>query len=144
MGQQASGAFDGMGTGVFPGGSELRAIVAEYDFATHGGAQSSIVIGNLPSGTWVLGGFMNVETAPVGAGASIGITTEGAGDVVAVAAIAGAPWSTTGKKAIIPKFNTPESTSILTTDARDILFVISGADLTAGKVQLYLLVMGAR
>jgi hypothetical protein len=116
----------------------------EYDFARQGGAQGSIVIGNVPSGMWIIGGFMNVETAPVGAGASIGITSEGAGDIVAVAAIAGAPWSTTGKKAIIPKRNTPESTSILTTAARQILFVISGADLTAGKVQLYLEVMGAR
>lgn len=144
MGQHASGAFDGMGTGVFPGGSDVRSMVCEYDFDAHGGAQGSIVIGNVPSGTWILGGFMNVETAPVGVGASIGITSEGAGDIVAVAAIAGAPWSTTGKKAIIPKRNTPESTSILTTAARNVLFVISGADLTAGKVQLYLEVMGAR
>lgn len=144
MGQLASGAFDGMGTGVFTGGSDLRSMVCEYNFATHGGAQGSIVIGNVPSGTWILGGFMNVETAPVGVGASIGITIEGAGDVVTVAAIVGAPWSTTGKKAITPKRNTPESTSILTTAARDVLFVISGADLTDGKVQLYLEVMGAR
>lgn len=144
MGQLASGAFDGSGTGVFPGGSQSRWMLCEYDFARHGGAQSSIVIGKLPLGTWVIGGFMNVETAPVGVGASIGITSEGAGDIVAVAAIAGAPWSTTGKKAIIPKRNTPESTSILTTAARDVLFVISAVDLTAGKVQLYLEVMGAR
>lgn len=144
MGQLPSGAFDGSATGTFPGGSQSRWIVAEYDFAKHGGAQAGHVIGKLPSGTWIIGGFMNVETAPVGAGASIGITTEGAGDVVAVAAIAGAPWSTMGKKAILPKRNTPESTSILTTEARDILFVTSGADLTDGKVQLYLEVMGAR
>lgn len=144
MGQLASGAFDGSGTGVFTGGSQSRMIVAEYDFARHGGAQGSIVIGSIPSGTWVIGGFMNVETAPVGVGASIGITSEGAGDIVAVAAIAGAPWSTTGRKAIVPKRNTPETTAILTTALRSILFVISGADLTAGKVQLYLEVMGAR
>lgn len=144
MGQTSSGAFDGMGTGVFSGGTQVRSILCEYDFARHGGAQGSITIGNLPSGAWILGGWMNVETAPVGAGASIGISSEGAGDIVAVAAIAGAPWSTTGKKAIIPKRNTPESTSILTTAARNISFVISGADLTAGKVQLYLEIMGAR
>lgn len=144
MGQTASGAFDGVGTGVFTGGSQSRWIPMEYDFASDGGAQGSIVIGNVPSGTWIIGGFMNVETAPVGVGASIGISSEGAGDIVAVAAIAGAPWSTTGKKAIVPKRNTPESTSILTTAARNITFVISAADLTAGKVQLYLEVMGAR
>jgi hypothetical protein len=102
-------------------------------------------MGSLPAGLTVIGGYMNVETAPVGAGASIGITIESAGDVVAVAAIVGAPWSTTGKKAILPKRNTPEASSTFTTTvARDILFVISGADLTAGKVQLYLEVMGAR
>jgi hypothetical protein len=144
MGQHPSGAFDGSGTGVFTGGGQDRQLFAEYDFARHGGAQGSIVIGTLPSGTWIIGGFMNVETAPVGVGASIGISSEGAGDIVAVAAIAGAPWSTTGKKAIIPKRNTPESTSILTTAARNIALVISGADLTDGKVQLYLEVMGAR
>src|SRR5688572_20345008 len=109
MGQLASGAFDGSGTGVFTGGGQARWVSAEYDFAVHGGAQGSIVIGNLPSGLSVIGGYMNVETAPVGAGASIGITIEAAGDVVAVAAIAGAPWSTTGKKAILPKRNTPEA-----------------------------------
>jgi len=145
MGQLASGAFDGSGTGVFTGGGGIRTVTAEYNFAVHGGAQSSIVIGNVPLGTTILGGWMNVETSPVGAGASIGVTIEGAGDVVAVAAISGAPWSTTGKKAILPKRNTPEASStITTTAARNILFVISGADLTAGKVQLYLEVMGAR
>src|SRR5262245_34743695 len=144
MGQTSSGAFDGSGTGVFPGGSSTRTLFLEYDFAVDGGAVSSIVLGNVPAGTWIRGGFMNVETALTGGAASVGITSEGAGDVVAVASIAGAPWSTTGKKAIIPKANTPESTSILTTAARDILFVISGATLSTGKVQLYLDVMGAR
>lgn len=144
MGQLSSGAFDGMGTGVFSGGGQSRWVVAEYDFDKHGGAQGSIVIGSIPAGTSVTGGYMNVETAPVGVGASIGVTLEAAGDIVAVAAIAGAPWSTTGKKAIIPKRNTPESTLVTTTQARNLLFVISAADLTAGKVQLYLEVIGAR
>ena len=144
MGQLASGAFDGMGTGVFTGGSTIRTVTAEYSFARHGGAISSITIGSLPAGHRVVGGYMNVETVPVGAGASIGITLEGAGDIVTVAAIVGAPWSTTGLKAINPKRNTPESTSVLTTVARNLLFVISGAVLTAGKVQVYLEVQGAR
>lgn len=139
MGQLSTGAFDGMGTGVFTGGIQSRWVKAEYSFAKHGGAQSSIVLGSFRTGTQVIGGYMNVETAPVGVGASIGITLEGAGDVVAVAAIVGAPWSTTGRKAILPKRNTPEaSATIVTTAARNLLFVISGADLTAGKVQLYL------
>jgi hypothetical protein len=138
MGQLANGAFDGMGTGVFSGTGAPRTVTAKYDFAVNGGAAGSIVIGNLPIGTVILGGYMLVGTALLGVGASVGITVEGAGDVVAVAAISGAPWSTTGKKAIIPKRNTPESTSITLTAARDILFVISGADLTAGVVTLFL------
>lgn len=144
MGQLASGAFDGMGTGVFVGGSQPRFIVAEYSFAVHGGAQSSIVIGAVPAGIAVIGGYMNVETVPVGAGASIGVTLEAAGDIVTVAAIVGAPWSTTGKKAINPKRNTPETTTVTTTVDRNLLFVVSAATLTAGKVQLYLEVLGAR
>lgn len=143
MGQLASGAFDGSGTGVFPGGAGIRSVVAVYDFAIHGGGQGNIVIGALPSGSVILGGRMEVGTSPVGAGASIGITVESAGDVVAVAAISGAPWSTTGKKAIVPKRNTPESTSVTLTEDRDILFVVSAADLTDGVVTLYLEVQGA-
>lgn len=143
MGQLASGAFDGMGTGVFPGGSQSRWIIAEYSFAKHGGAQASHVIANVPAGTEVIGGYMNVETAPVGVGASIGVTLEAAGDIVAVAAIAGAPWSTTGRKAIIPKRNTPETSAVTATVARDLLFVTSAADLTAGKVQVHLELRGA-
>lgn len=142
MGQTASGVFDGSGTGVFRGGGATRTIEASYSFAKHGGAQASHIIGNVPSGVTVLGGYMIVDTAPVGAGASIGITLEAAGDIVAVAAINGAPWSTTGKKAIIPKRNTPETTSVTTTVARNILFVTSAADLTAGIVRLFLEVHG--
>lgn len=138
MGQLANGAFDGSGTGVFPGGGGIRTVIAKYDFDVHGGGAGSIVIGSLPLGTVILGGRMEVGTAVTGVGASVGITTEGAGDMVAVAAISGAPWSTTGKKAIIPKRNTPESTSVTLTAARSILFVISAADLTAGVVTLFL------
>lgn len=144
MGQLASGAFDGSGTGVFPGGSDSRWISCPYSFAVNGGAQSSIVIGNVPLGTEIIGGVLINTVAPVGAGASIGITVEGAGDVVAVAAISGAPWSTTGRKAILPKRNTPENAAtIVTTAARNVLFVISGADLTAGTITLKLEILGA-
>lgn len=138
MGQLANGAFDGSGTGVFTGSGEIRTVTARYDFAVNGGGAGSIVIGSLPLGAVILGGRMEVGTALTGVGASVGITTEGAGDIVAVAAISGAPWSTTGKKAIIPKRNTPESTSVTLTAARNILFVISAADLTAGVVTLFL------
>jgi hypothetical protein len=144
MGQTASGTFDGMGTGTFVGGGQPRWITAAYRFATHGGAQSSIVIGRLPSGVSIIGGQMNVIEVPVGVGASIGITAQTAGDLVAVAAIAGAPWSTTGLKDVVPKRNTPFSSGIVLTADRDILFVISGAALTAGKVDLQLEIVNAQ
>jgi hypothetical protein len=142
MGQLASGAFDGSGTGVFPGSPEVRTVVAKYDFDVHGGAEGDIVIGTLPSGSVILGGHMVVGDPVTGAGASVAITVEGAGDVVAAAAISGAPWSTTGKKAIIPKRNTPETTSVTLTAARNILAVVSGAPVTAGVFTLFLEVRG--
>ena len=142
MGQTSTGAFDGSGSGVFAGGAQIRTVFADYSFAVDGGAQGNITIGSIPSGSTIVGGFMVVDTAITGVGASVGITVESAGDVVAVAAISGAPWSTTGKKAIIPKRNTPETTSVTTTAARNILVVVSGADLTAGVVRLYLEVLG--
>lgn len=143
MGQLASGAFDGSGTGVFPGGAQSRWITATYDFAVHGGAEGEIVIGSVPSGTIIIGGYMLVETAVLGDGASVAVQVESANDIQTAAAISGAPWSTTGKKAIVPKRNTPESSSITTTAARNILAVISGAVVTAGKFQVRLEVQGA-
>lgn len=144
MGQLSSGAFDGSGTGVFRGGSAIRTITAIYDFAKHGGAQGNITIGSIPSGSTIIGGYMNVNTALTSGGAATGlISSEGAGDIIASALVSGAPWSTTGKKAIVPKRNTPETTSITTTAARNILFVVGTADLTAGKFTLVLEVLGA-
>jgi hypothetical protein len=143
MGQLASGAFDGSGTGVFEGSPGIREVIAVYDFDVHGGAEGDIVIGSIPSGSTILGGYMTTDAQVTGVGASVAVTVEGAGDIVASAAISGAPWSTTGKKAIIPKRNTPETTSVTTTQARNILAVISGADVTAGKFTLRLEVLGA-
>jgi hypothetical protein len=118
-------------------------VVAKYDFGVHGGAEGDIVIGGtLPSGSVILGGHMVVGDPVTGAGASVAITVEGAGDVVAAAAISGAPWSTTGKKAIIPKRNTPETTSVTLTAARNILAGVSGAPVTAGVFSLFLEVRG--
>lgn len=143
MGQTSSGVFDGSGTGTFRGsGAGARIIESRYSFAKHGGAQGNITIGSVPSGTTILGGYMVVDTAVTGVGASVAVTVESAGDIVASAAISGAPWSTTGKKAIVPKRNTPETTSVTTTQARNILAVVSGADLTAGIFRVFLEVHG--
>lgn len=111
----------------------IKTARGDYSFAVDGGAVSTIPLmgaTGIPSGSIVLGGFLEVTTAVVGAGASLGIQIEAAGDTVAVAAVSGAPWSTTGRKSIIPAFT--GATTLKTTAARDISAVISAAVLTAG------------
>ena len=111
----------------------LKVARGDYSFAVDGGAVSTIpLIGAtlIPSGSIIVGGFLEVTTAVVGAGASVGIQIESAGDTVAVAAVSGAPWSTTGRKSLIPAFT--GATTLKTTAARDISAVISAAVLTAG------------
>lgn len=114
---------------------------ADYSFAADGGAIGSINLlpSSLPSGAIILGGYLEVTTVPVGPGASIGISSEAAGDLVAPAAISGAPWSTVGRKSIIPVFT--GASSIKLTAARNIAAVISAAALTAGafRVAVYYL-----
>ena len=58
-------------------------------------------------------------------------------DIVAAAAVSGAPWSTSGRKAIVPKADTPESTSIKTDDD-EITVTVGTAALTGGKLTGYL------
>ena len=78
---------------------------------------------------------MDVLTAVTGAGASVGVNSEAAGDLVAAAAIVGAPWSTTGLKAIIPVYSA--ATAVKMTADREIKVAITGAAVTAGKFRVY-------
>lgn len=127
------GAADGLGTlrvarATFdPSANALQRPAAAYDLGV-----------TIPANALIVGGVMHVNTAVAGVGASIAIHVEGAGDIQAAAAINGAPWSTIGRKAIVPKANTPESTSILTTAARPITATVTAAALTAGKVTIFL------
>lgn len=118
----------------------FRVARGDYSFATDGGAVGTIPLmgGTLiPAGAIILGGILEVTTAVVGAGASLGIQIEAAGDTVAVAAVSGAPWSTVGRKSIIPAFT--GATVLKTTAARDISAVISAAVLTAGVFKVVVL-----
>lgn len=111
----------------------LKTARGDYSFAVDGGAVSTIALmgsTGIPAGSVILGGFMEVTTAVVGAGATAAVQIEAAGDVIAAAAVSGAPWSTTGRKSIIPAFT--GATSLKTTAARDISLVITAAVLTAG------------
>src|ERR1051326_3601051 len=126
---------------VMPGTHTLKTVTGEYDFATDGGAVSTIIlrgapgysVGNdIPVGSVIEGGYLEVDTAPTSGGAAtIAVSVEGAGDLVAAAAVSGAPWSTTGRKSIIPAFT--GATTVKATAARQLTITIATAALTAGK-----------
>lgn len=118
----------------------LRGVRVRYDFAVEGGAVGTIGLAGstvIPSGAVVLGGFVDVITPPASGGAAtVAVQVEGAGDTVAAAAISGAPWSTAGRKSVIPVFT--GASSLKTTAARDVSAVIGTAALTAGVFDVYL------
>lgn len=87
----------------------------------------------LPTNAVIVGGFVETNTAFTGSGASIAVSVMSANDIISAAAISGAPWSTIGLKAIVPKNNTPESTGIKVTAPKEVVFTVSAAALTAGK-----------
>ena len=118
----------------------LKAVRARYEFAVDGGAQGTIAISGsdkIPTGAYILGGFAEVDTVPTSGGAAtIAVTVEAANDIIAAAAISGAPWSTVGRKSVIPVFT--GATTVKTTAKRDISVVIGTADLTAGVIDVVL------
>lgn len=128
-----SGDADGLGV--------LRVARATFDLAVAAnravGAHGLGVI--LPAQAIVVGGFMEVNTAVTGeANATLAVSVLSANDIQTAAAVSGAPWSTTGRKAIVPKANTPESTGIKLTAAKEITATIATAALLTGKVTVYL------
>jgi hypothetical protein len=126
-------------TGGFPEGSGTKWMRGRYDFAVDGGAISSITISaeNIPANAIILGGVVEVDTAVTSGGAAtLAVQVESAGDIVAAAVVSGAPWSTTGRKSVIPAFT--GATTVKTTAARGIVVVIAAATLTAGQVDVLL------
>jgi hypothetical protein len=119
----------------------VRVARGTYSFAVDGGAVGTISLlpttDLIPSGSVILGGFVEVTTAPTSGGAAtIAVKVEGAGDIIAAAAISGAPWSTTGRKSVIPAFT--GATTVKTTADRNIDVVVATAALTAGVFDVYL------
>jgi len=94
----------------------------------------------LPANAIVVGGFFDVNTLFTSAAgtATIAISVEGANDIQTAAAVSGAPYSTIGRKAIVPKANTPESTAVKTTVARLITCTVAVQALLTGKLTGYL------
>ena len=115
----------------------------DYDFAVDGGVVGSIaLIGStdelIPPSATILGGWLEIVTPLASGGlATASIQVEGAGDIVVDAAFSGAPWSSAGRKSIVPDF--AGANTVRTTVARDISLVITTAPLTAGKFSVVLI-----
>lgn len=103
------------------------------------GAHGTGVI--LPIHAIAVGGFIDVNTkfdSDATDAGTIAISLEAANDIISAAAVSGAPYSTIGRKAIVPKANTPESTSLKCTAAREITCTVAVEALLSGKLTGYL------
>lgn len=126
--------------GPFPELPRIYSARGQYDFSVDGGAVGDIDLtrnAQIPENAIILGGFAEVDTVPTSGGAAtIAVKVEGAGDIIAAAAISGAPFSTTGRKSVIPVFT--GATTVKTTAARKIQATVAAAALTAGKFDVVL------
>lgn len=127
-------------TGGYPRATQLQVVRGRYNFAVDGGAVGDIDLttdAQIPANAIILGGFAEVDTVPTSGGsATIAVKVEGAGDIIAAAAISGAPWSTTGRKSVVPVFT--GATTVKTTAARKIQATVATAALTAGAFDVVL------
>lgn len=127
-------------TGGYPRATQLQVVRGRYNFAVDGGAVGDIDLttdAQIPANAVILGGFAEVDTVPTSGGsATIAVKVEGAGDIIAAAAISGAPWSTTGRKSVVPVFT--GATTVKTTAARKIQATVATAALTAGAFDVVL------
>lgn len=123
------------------GSGTVQVVRARYDFAEDGGAVGDIDLTGsavIPKGAYIVGGWLEVDTVPTSGGAAtVAVKVEGAGDIVAAAAISGAPWSSTGRKDVVP--DSTGSTVVKTTAARKVQATVATAALTAGVFDVVLL-----
>lgn len=125
---------------------KLGCLKASYKPVRDGGAAGTITFKNmddgsaasLPVGAIVLDAKIYVKTVPVGSGASIAVQLQGADDIVAAAAINGAPWSTTGLKQGVPDWASVSDAVTVATTAKTLSAVVTSATLTDGEIQAYL------
>lgn len=131
--------------GVVLGGGEadLRLIKASYSFAVNGGAVGTITLlsgSDVPQGAVILGGYLDVTSALTSGGsATVAVTVEAANDIITATAFGSSPWSSTGRKSVIPAFT--GATTVKTTAARNVSVVIGTAALTAGIFDVYLFIV---
>lgn len=121
-------------TGGYPQATAVQVARGRYDFAVDGGAVGDIDLTSstqIPANAVVLGGFIEVDTILASGGsATVALKTEGAADLLAATAFGSSPWSTTGRKSIIPVFT--GATTVKTAAARKLQATIATAALTGG------------
>ncbi len=111
-----------------------------YDFAVQGGVVGSLILTGvaLPAKAVVFGGMMEVITPVTGGALSTGaLQIEAANDLINAIIVAGAPWSTAGRKALIPVW-TAASAVITSVATRKPTAVAAVTDWTAGKFNVFL------
>lgn len=123
----------------------LLVIRGRYDFAVDAGAVSTIAITSgtpIPSGSIIVGGYVDVLTQLTSGGAAtIACQVNAANDILTAVAVAS--W-TAGVKNVLPASTTgalTTSTAVKTTADRNISIVIAAAALTAGKFDVVLYVL---
>jgi len=127
---------------IMEGTARLKRWKGSYDFAVDGGVAGTITLrsndGPIPTGSVIEMGYVEVTTPPDSAAhtATIAVQAEAANDIVNAAVVSGAPWSTTGRKSIIPVAT--GATTVKTTAARNPAIVLAVQNLTAGKFDVYL------
>lgn len=128
---------------IIEGTTSQKTAVGEYDFAVQGGAISTITLtstsslGNaVPNGAVIHGGYIEVDTILASGGAAtVAVGLESTNDLLAATAFGSAPWSSTGRKVIIP---VGAATSVKSTASRAITITIATAALTGGKFRVVL------
>ncbi len=124
-----------------PSTNDQGSYAYNYDFARDGGAQGTIFLfptsgsngGGPPANFVITGAILEIITPPDSSAhlATIALTSgESAGDLKTAAVVSGAPWSTTGLKAL--------AALLKTTGSHDPSMVIAVQDLTAGKFNLHI------
>ena len=127
------------------GGGILIARKFQYDFAVDGGVAGAITLravdglGPLPTKFIVQNAIIDMITALTSGGAAtVSLTTgEGAADLQAATLVSNPPWSTLGLAATTVILGTL-ATQIKLTAQRSPSITIAIADLTAGKVNVFI------
>jgi hypothetical protein len=145
LNQKSNGSIENKGLG-FSGKGMFGVARFTYDTASKDslGVSNKTVAAHgtgviLPKNAVIVGGFVDVNTAfTTSASGTVAISVEGANDIITAGIVSSAPYSTIGTKAIVPKANTPESTSVKCTVDREIVCTVATGALTAGKLTGFL------